>query len=170
MAKSAEVKLAIFGRAGVGKSALVVRFLTKRFIWEYDPTLESTYRHQATIDDEVVSMEILDTAGQVRGCVCCSPAPWLGCAAGRKLWCWQQCPALGTQICFWAEPPLSSPVLDPHPSARVPTWKIKQVKWLTLGVKLFCCHPFLFRASPMSRHKVTFYFYSRVMRPDSFSP
>ncbi|XP_029413520.1 ras-related and estrogen-regulated growth inhibitor isoform X1 [Nannospalax galili] len=95
MAKSAEVKLAIFGRAGVGKSdstkgsrarsickgqwemtqrkkkhregtliAIVVRFLTKRFIWEYDPTLESTYRHQATIDDEVVSMEILDTAGQ----------------------------------------------------------------------------------------------------------
>ncbi|TKC41457.1 hypothetical protein EI555_014134, partial [Monodon monoceros] len=73
---------------------LVVRFLTKRFIWEYDPTLdillsiigkskhqiksctylpfhllfhlssESTYRHQATIDDEVVTMEILDTAGQ----------------------------------------------------------------------------------------------------------
>ncbi|OBS64821.1 hypothetical protein A6R68_06637, partial [Neotoma lepida] len=42
---------------------IVVRFLTKRFIWEYDPTLESTYRHQATIDDEVVSMEILDTAG-----------------------------------------------------------------------------------------------------------
>lgn len=27
---------------------------------------ESTYRHQATIDDEVVTMEILDTAGQVR--------------------------------------------------------------------------------------------------------
>lgn len=27
--------------------------------------LESTYRHQASIDDEVVTMEILDTAGQV---------------------------------------------------------------------------------------------------------
>lgn len=27
---------------------------------------ESTYRHQANIDDEVVTMEILDTAGQVR--------------------------------------------------------------------------------------------------------
>ncbi|XP_048863695.1 ras-related and estrogen-regulated growth inhibitor [Brienomyrus brachyistius] len=64
MAKSAEIKLAVFGRAGVGKSALVVRFLTKRFIWEYDPTLESTYRHQAVIDDESVTMEILDTAGQ----------------------------------------------------------------------------------------------------------
>ncbi|XP_007902333.1 ras-related and estrogen-regulated growth inhibitor [Callorhinchus milii] len=64
MAKSAEVKLAVFGKAGVGKSAIVVRFLTKRFIWEYDPTLESTYRHQATIDDEAVTMELLDTAGQ----------------------------------------------------------------------------------------------------------
>uniref|UniRef100_G3R7S9 small monomeric GTPase n=1 Tax=Gorilla gorilla gorilla TaxID=9595 RepID=G3R7S9_GORGO len=46
MAKSAEVKLAIFGRAGVGKSALVVRFLTKRFIWEYDPTLEDTIQRE----------------------------------------------------------------------------------------------------------------------------
>ncbi|XP_069618840.1 ras-related and estrogen-regulated growth inhibitor [Ranitomeya imitator] len=64
MAKSTEVKIAVFGRAGVGKSALLVRFLTKRFIWEYDPTLESTYRHQTTIDDEAVTMELLDTAGQ----------------------------------------------------------------------------------------------------------
>ncbi|XP_056407521.1 ras-related and estrogen-regulated growth inhibitor [Hyla sarda] len=64
MAKSTEVKIAVFGRAGVGKSALLVRFLTKRFIWEYDPTLESTYRHQTTIDDEAVAMELLDTAGQ----------------------------------------------------------------------------------------------------------
>uniref|UniRef100_S4RQ75 small monomeric GTPase n=1 Tax=Petromyzon marinus TaxID=7757 RepID=S4RQ75_PETMA len=64
MAKNCDVKLAVMGRAGVGKSALVVRFLTKRFIWEYDPTLESTYRHQAIIDEEPVTMEILDTAGQ----------------------------------------------------------------------------------------------------------
>lgn len=39
--------------------------------------LESTYRHQATIDDEVVSMEILDTAGQVRGYMYYYPIPWL---------------------------------------------------------------------------------------------
>ncbi|XP_072047075.1 ras-related and estrogen-regulated growth inhibitor-like [Amphiura filiformis] len=45
-------------------SATVVRYLTKRFIYEYDPTLEFTYRHQTSIDDEVVTMEILDTAGQ----------------------------------------------------------------------------------------------------------
>uniref|UniRef100_G3Q5Z5 Ras-related and estrogen-regulated growth inhibitor n=1 Tax=Gasterosteus aculeatus TaxID=69293 RepID=G3Q5Z5_GASAC len=51
-------------RESCWSAALVVRFLTRRFIWEYDPTLESTYRHQANIDDEVVTMEILDTAGQ----------------------------------------------------------------------------------------------------------
>lgn len=30
---------------------------------------ESTYRHQANIDDEVVTMDILDTAGQVRAII-----------------------------------------------------------------------------------------------------
>lgn len=62
--KPQESKICVLGCAGVGKSALVVRFLTKRFIWEYDPTLECTYKHQAVVDDEQVSMEILDTAGQ----------------------------------------------------------------------------------------------------------
>ncbi|XP_006819169.1 ras-related and estrogen-regulated growth inhibitor-like [Saccoglossus kowalevskii] len=62
--KHGEVKLVVLGRTAVGKSATVVRFLTRRFIWEYDPTLEFTYRHQVTIDEEPITMEILDTAGQ----------------------------------------------------------------------------------------------------------
>ncbi|XP_013409141.1 ras-related and estrogen-regulated growth inhibitor [Lingula anatina] len=61
--KTAEAKLVVVGAPGVGKSALIVRFLTKRFIWDYDPTLECTYKHQTTIDDENVALEILDTAG-----------------------------------------------------------------------------------------------------------
>ncbi|KAK3594023.1 hypothetical protein CHS0354_040776 [Potamilus streckersoni] len=61
--KGAESKIVVLGNAGVGKSALVVRFLTRRFIWEYDPTLECTYKHHTTVDDEAVTMEILDTAG-----------------------------------------------------------------------------------------------------------
>ncbi|KAK6190066.1 hypothetical protein SNE40_002005 [Patella caerulea] len=64
-AKTTDVtKLAVIGRAAVGKSALVVRFLTRRFIWEYDPTLECSYKHTTNIDEEPVVMEILDTAGQ----------------------------------------------------------------------------------------------------------
>lgn len=62
--KCNECKLVVLGKPGVGKSATVVRFLTNRFIWEYDPTLEFTYKHQTMIDDDVVTMEILDTAGQ----------------------------------------------------------------------------------------------------------
>ncbi|XP_037781008.1 ras-like protein family member 11B [Penaeus monodon] len=31
-----EVKIAVLGGPGVGKSALIVRFLTKRYIGEYD--------------------------------------------------------------------------------------------------------------------------------------
>lgn len=57
-------RIMVVGRSSVGKSALVVRYLTKRFIWEYDPTLECTYKHHSIVDDEPVVMEILDTAGQ----------------------------------------------------------------------------------------------------------
>ncbi|XP_033101840.1 ras-related and estrogen-regulated growth inhibitor-like isoform X2 [Anneissia japonica] len=47
-------------------SALTVRFITRRFIWEYDPTLEMTYRHRTFFASEMtpVDFEILDTAGQ----------------------------------------------------------------------------------------------------------
>ncbi|MEE6499363.1 hypothetical protein FKM82_003423 [Ascaphus truei] len=44
--------------------ALTVRFITRRFIGDYDPTLEMIYRHTAAIDGEFIHFEILDTAGQ----------------------------------------------------------------------------------------------------------
>ncbi|CAL1528318.1 unnamed protein product [Lymnaea stagnalis] len=59
-----DCKIVVLGNSGVGKSALIVRFLTNRFIWEYDPTLERTYKHQVQLDEEPILMEILDTAGQ----------------------------------------------------------------------------------------------------------
>lgn len=58
-------RIAILGCPGVGKTALTVRYLTKRFIGEYCPTLESIYKYQTQIDDDDVRMEILDTAGQI---------------------------------------------------------------------------------------------------------
>ncbi|KAG9336349.1 hypothetical protein JZ751_002696 [Albula glossodonta] len=48
------VRIVILGQAAVGKTAVTVRFITKRFIGEYDPTLGG----------DVVHFEILDTAGQ----------------------------------------------------------------------------------------------------------
>ncbi|KAG9266506.1 ras-related and estrogen-regulated growth inhibitor [Astyanax mexicanus] len=58
------VRMVILGQSAVGKTALAVRFITKRFIGEYDPTLETIYRHEATVGGEAVVFEILDTAGQ----------------------------------------------------------------------------------------------------------
>ncbi|XP_011447114.2 ras-related and estrogen-regulated growth inhibitor [Magallana gigas] len=57
-------KVVVLGCPGVGKTALTVRYLTKRFIGEYCPTLESIYKLQTAIDDDEVRLEILDTAGQ----------------------------------------------------------------------------------------------------------
>jgi len=58
------VKIAMLGEASVGKSALTVRFLTRRFITEYSPTLESTHNHEDTVDGKAAIYRILDTAGQ----------------------------------------------------------------------------------------------------------
>ncbi|KAI8440258.1 hypothetical protein MSG28_001627, partial [Choristoneura fumiferana] len=56
-------KIMVLGQSGVGKSALVVRFITRRFIGEYDPNLEKIYAFQTVIDNEMVYFEILDSAG-----------------------------------------------------------------------------------------------------------
>jgi len=62
--RTPDSKLVVLGNPAVGKSALVVRFLTRRFIWEYDPTLECIHRYLGLVDDEQICIDILDTAGQ----------------------------------------------------------------------------------------------------------
>ncbi|KAL9982475.1 hypothetical protein ACROYT_G004522 [Oculina patagonica] len=54
----------VLGQDGVGKSALIVRFLTRRFITEYDQTLESTWRHHMEVDSEYIYVDLMDTAGE----------------------------------------------------------------------------------------------------------
>lgn len=46
--------------------ALIVRFITKRFIGEYDPTLEKLYTFHTIIGNDLVNFEIYDTAGQTQ--------------------------------------------------------------------------------------------------------
>ena len=58
-------RVAIIGKAGVGKSALAVRLLTGRFLQHYDPTLEDEYRTTVNIKGEKKELALLDTAGQV---------------------------------------------------------------------------------------------------------
>jgi len=56
-----EVKVLVVGAPNVGKSALTVRYLTKRYIGEYDHQTENRYKHEAMINGEPVIFEILDT-------------------------------------------------------------------------------------------------------------
>lgn len=58
------VHAVVLGLDSVGKSALTVRFLTRRFIGEYDESLEMTYTHHMNLDGQYVALDIMDTAGE----------------------------------------------------------------------------------------------------------
>jgi GTPase KRas protein len=57
-------KLVLVGVGGVGKSCLTIQYITQKFVDDYDPTLEDSYRKQTTIDGEESVLDIFDTAGQ----------------------------------------------------------------------------------------------------------
>lgn len=59
-----DYKLVVCGGGSVGKSAITIQLIQNHFITEYDPTIEDSYRKQATVDGEECMMDILDTAGQ----------------------------------------------------------------------------------------------------------
>ncbi|XP_078539210.1 ras-like protein family member 12 isoform X1 [Lissotriton helveticus] len=59
-----ECNIALLGLRGSGKSALTVKFLTKRFISEYDPNLEDTYASEEVVDHIPVMVKVMDTADQ----------------------------------------------------------------------------------------------------------
>jgi len=46
------------------KQALIVQFVKHRFVPDYEPTIEDSYRKTLTIDGQTVMLDILDTAGQ----------------------------------------------------------------------------------------------------------
>ena len=71
-----EYKIVVLGSGGVGKSALTVQFVQGIFVEKYDPTIEDSYRKQVEVDGSQCMLEILDTAGTVRGTllfVICQP-------------------------------------------------------------------------------------------------
>jgi len=54
----------LVGLGGVGKSAMVIQFVTNHFVEEYDPTIEDSYRKMVEIDGRSAPLEIYDTAGR----------------------------------------------------------------------------------------------------------
>ena len=59
-----ECKLVVVGDCGVGKSALTIQVIENRFVGDYDPTIEDSFRKQIIIDGKPCILDILDTAGQ----------------------------------------------------------------------------------------------------------
>jgi small GTP-binding protein len=59
-----ELKLVVVGPGGVGKSSLTMQYTQNRFVEEYDPTIEDSYRKSVSLDGKSLLLDILDTAGQ----------------------------------------------------------------------------------------------------------
>ncbi|KAH3787123.1 ras-related and estrogen-regulated growth inhibitor-like [Dreissena polymorpha] len=60
----ATLRIAILGESGVGKSAVTVRFLTKRYIGEYNSEIDLLYRSSLKQEDSLTDIEILDTSSK----------------------------------------------------------------------------------------------------------
>lgn len=54
---------AMLGAAAVGKSAITLRYVSNKFVKDYDPTIEDFYAKTVQIDNEATQISILDTAG-----------------------------------------------------------------------------------------------------------
>ncbi|XP_037336000.2 ras-like protein family member 11A-like isoform X2 [Pungitius pungitius] len=55
------VKIVVLGASNVGKTALIVRFLTKRFIGDYEANTGALYSRKVALEGEEVSLQIQDT-------------------------------------------------------------------------------------------------------------
>lgn len=59
------INILVLGKEGVGKTAVVVRFLTGRYLSEYASPEEVTYERNVLVDEKQVSIKITDVAGKV---------------------------------------------------------------------------------------------------------
>eukprot|EP01062_Namystynia_karyoxenos_P025636 TRINITY_DN20124_c0_g1_i1.p1 TRINITY_DN20124_c0_g1~~TRINITY_DN20124_c0_g1_i1.p1 ORF type:complete len:226 (+),score=65.48 TRINITY_DN20124_c0_g1_i1:91-678(+) len=58
-----QLRIAVLGATGAGKSGLVLRFVQGVFLNSYDPTIEDIYRKQLQADNKEYRIDIVDTAG-----------------------------------------------------------------------------------------------------------
>ncbi|KAM9824425.1 ras-related and estrogen-regulated growth inhibitor-like protein [Neosynchiropus ocellatus] len=59
-----DLKIAVLGSEGVGKSALIVRFFTRRFIGEYSSSSECIYRKRLAVDGRQMNLELYEPCSQ----------------------------------------------------------------------------------------------------------
>jgi len=59
-----EVRLLVLGSRKVGKTALIVRYLTRRFITEYANGMDSSYYRDMEVHGKAVQLKIIDFSGK----------------------------------------------------------------------------------------------------------
>ncbi|CAH2067248.1 unnamed protein product, partial [Iphiclides podalirius] len=62
-ASTPRVRIAVIGSSRVGKSALIVRYLTRRYIGEYHSNTDLLYRQTVPINGMPVELEVIDVSG-----------------------------------------------------------------------------------------------------------
>ncbi|VDL59486.1 unnamed protein product [Hymenolepis diminuta] len=63
MGSSRKFTVIVLGSGGVGKSALVVKYVCGKFVDKYDPTIEDFYQKEVSYAGLPKTLNILDTAG-----------------------------------------------------------------------------------------------------------
>ncbi|KAJ5069326.1 ras di-ras and rheb family members of small gtpase superfamily [Anaeramoeba ignava] len=58
------IRVAVVGDGGVGKSTLAIRFIQNEFIEEYDPTIEDIYSKEIDWNDSKIKFLVFDSAPQ----------------------------------------------------------------------------------------------------------
>lgn len=58
------VRIAVLGNENVGKSALTVRYLTRRFIGEYRSKTDLLYKQTITLDSGLLDLEVIDVSAE----------------------------------------------------------------------------------------------------------
>ncbi|KAG8436730.1 hypothetical protein GDO86_007717, partial [Hymenochirus boettgeri] len=61
-----DIRMAVMGTSGVGKTAMIVRFLTKRFIGDYEANTGNLYSRLVVMEGEQTSLHIQDTPGCIQ--------------------------------------------------------------------------------------------------------
>nr|XP_040563968.1 GTP-binding protein RHO4-like [Lepeophtheirus salmonis] len=61
---SPEVKIVVIGQASVGKTAMILQYISGKFIEDYTPQCATLYEHSVQMDNTNVGIHIWDTAGQ----------------------------------------------------------------------------------------------------------
>lgn len=61
-ANTSKVRIAVLGQCNVGKSALTVRYLTRRYIGEYRSNTDLLYKQTLTVNNSAFEVEIVDVS------------------------------------------------------------------------------------------------------------